>query len=406
MGRNRSMTPGGTGFTYGANTHGNQGGGNKKQGLPPTGGRPGWLSNFIRTRAGGYFRGIPAATDPCHTKEVIGVQRVVTQAQANLLRGVTKITGSLFLRGLDNDITDLSPFDCLKEVTKSIVFGGDDEGEELNLETISGFNNLVKVGGMILFGGNAALKTISGFRNLINIGKHTEADDFNGAGLVVVANSVLVTISGFDSLTSIEGYVYIENNVALETISGFGSLTSIGGACVIINNAALETISGFRNLITVGKSVGGSFDGIGVLVGQNPELKEISGFGNLKTVEGDFALFMTPLLTNASGLGNVESVGGGLVCDDTKLNKKGFADLVTSLTTIGGNIFVSDNNGDDFDVPGKLGFWGAAGSKVVNTRTLNGKKATEAQLDTNSFGGIGVPQATTDLFALPDNPLL
>ena len=48
------------------------GGGNKKQGLPPSIGRPGWLSNFIRMHAGGYFRSItpddaaPAAPDgPC-----------------------------------------------------------------------------------------------------------------------------------------------------------------------------------------------------------------------------------------------------------------------------------------------------------------------------------------------------
>ena len=38
-----------------------QGGGNKKQGLPPSIGRAGWFSNFIRTHAGGYFRSIPAA---------------------------------------------------------------------------------------------------------------------------------------------------------------------------------------------------------------------------------------------------------------------------------------------------------------------------------------------------------
>jgi surface protein len=41
--------------------NGNQGGGNKKQGLPPTIGRAGWLSNFISSNSGGYFRGIPAA---------------------------------------------------------------------------------------------------------------------------------------------------------------------------------------------------------------------------------------------------------------------------------------------------------------------------------------------------------
>jgi len=57
------MTPGGTGSIYGANTVGNQGGGNKKQGLPPTIGRAGWLSNFIKTNSGSSNRG-PAAPAP------------------------------------------------------------------------------------------------------------------------------------------------------------------------------------------------------------------------------------------------------------------------------------------------------------------------------------------------------
>ena len=46
------------------------GGGNKKQGLVPTGGRPGWLSNFIRTNAGGYFRGIPGPAQEVISKTV------------------------------------------------------------------------------------------------------------------------------------------------------------------------------------------------------------------------------------------------------------------------------------------------------------------------------------------------
>jgi hypothetical protein len=216
------------------------GGGNKKQGLPPSIGRAGWFNNMVRTRAGGYFRDIPAS-DPCPTKEVVGNQDVSTQDKANLLRGVTKITGNLTISGT---VTDLSPFDCLKEVTGSIDFGDD----ELKLETISGFNNMVKVGGAIVCFGNEVVKTISGFRNLINIGK-AEVGKFGVIGLLL-AESTLVTISGFGSLRSCEGVFAISNNT-LVTISGFGSLRSCGGEFAISeNNALLEAqfSAAFNNL--------------------------------------------------------------------------------------------------------------------------------------------------------------
>ena len=47
-----------------------QGGGNKKQGLPPSTGRAGWFNNMVRTRAGGYFRDIPGPAQEVISKTV------------------------------------------------------------------------------------------------------------------------------------------------------------------------------------------------------------------------------------------------------------------------------------------------------------------------------------------------
>jgi hypothetical protein len=164
-----------------------QGGGNKKQGLPPSIGRPGWLSNFIRSSAGGYFRGIPAAgpVDPCPTNEKTDNQTVSTQAQAELLRGVTKITGNL---KIDGDITDWTPFNCLKHI----------------------------------------------------------------AGGVEIKNNTSQTISGFGSLTTIGGYFDIHGNAALKTISAFGNLTSVGGYFGIYLNTELTNASSLRKVVSVG----------------------------------------------------------------------------------------------------------------------------------------------------------
>ena len=217
-----------------------QGGGNKKQGLPPSIGRAGWFSNFIRTSAGGYFRGIPPAgpADPCPTKEVIVNYDIDTQDKANALRGVTKIIGDLFLGGIDNDITDLSPFDCLKEVTGRIGFGDDSASEGLLVETISGFNNLAKVGGGVWFGSNPNLKTISGFRNLINVGK-TDAGELGEVGVVVGDNPELIEISGFGNLKTVEGSIIVSTNDVLpkeQFSAAFNNLISIGGNIQVFGN--------------------------------------------------------------------------------------------------------------------------------------------------------------------------
>jgi hypothetical protein len=290
------------------------GGGNKKQGLPPSIGRPGWLSNFIRSSAGGYFRDIPGPVDPCPTKEITlepGYE-VDTQVQAEALRGVTKIIGTLNITG---NVTNLSPFDCLKHITGSLQISD-----------------------------NAEIETISGF------GRLTSTDNF-----------------------------FITNNSNLTEITGFGSLTSTKNTFAINNNDILETISGFSRLTSIGN---------------------------------DFAIITNPKLTDASGLWKVVYVGDVFqIHSNTKLNATEFARLVFSLATIGGNIQVYSNKDDDFVAPGALQKWGEEGSKVANTRTLNGKKATEAQPIPNSFGGASTGQPSSpgnaaeafNLFEVDDN---
>ncbi len=392
-----------------------QGGGNKKQGLPPSIGRPGWLSNFIRTSAGGYFRDIPAGlVDPCPTKEVVDDQTVANQTAADALRGVTKINGSLLITG---NITDLSPFNCLKEVTGNIVFNSVVlSSDGLLAQTISGFNNLAKVGGGMVFNSNPNLKTISGFNNLANVG-----GDLGDVGVVVAQNPELIEISGFNNLAKVGGDMGFSVNPNLKTISGFNNLAKVGGGMGFgvnpnlkkisgfnnlakvggemgfISNLNLKTISGFRNLINVGKSVGGDLGDVGVVVAHNPELIEISGFGNLETVEGSIIIAECTSLTNASGLRNVASVGGEFSCtNNTEFTNTAFATLVTSLKTIGGNINVNNNSGTNWALPDvwkdmtKLNWGVNAVDRKLNDAT-----------DPDSLGNFSAA-AGRELFDLPD----
>ena len=383
-----------------------QGGGNKKQGLPPSIGRPGWLSNFIRTSAGGYFRDIPAGlVDPCPTKEVVDDQTVANQTAADALRGVTKINGSLLITG---NITDLSPFNCLKEVTGNIVFNSVVlSSDGLLAQTISGFNNLAKVGGGMVFNSNPNLKTISGFNNLANVG-----EDLGDVGVVVAQNPELIEISGFNNLAKVGGDMGFSVNPNLKTISGFNNLAKVGGGMGFGVNPNLKKISGFNNLAKVsGKMVFVSnsdletisgFNNLAKVSGEmgfisNPNLKTISGFGNLETVEGSIIIAECTSLTNASGLRNVASVGGEFSCtNNTEFTNTAFATLVTSLKTIGGNINVNNNSGTNWALPA---VW-------KDMTKLNwGVNAVDRKLnDATDLGSLGNFSAAAgrELFDLPD----
>ncbi len=373
MGRNRSMTPGGTGSIYGANTVGNQGGGNKKQGLPPTIGRAGWLSNFISTNSGSSNRGPVAAgsVDLCPKNEKTGVQTVSTQEQAELLRGVTKIIGDL---NITDDVTDLSPFDCLKEITGSFNI---DNGI---LTSISGFGRLETVGG-----------------------------DFK-----IYDNGQLTSISGFGRLETVGGDFGIFNNNTLPSISGFGSLKTIHVGFAIYRNGKLTEISGFGKLKTAKR-----FE-----IWTNANLIKISGFDSLETIETDtadpptilvpgrFTLYNNPALVTIPTFNNLKTVKSRFaIKDNTKLPKEQFLAAFNNLESIWGNIQVfSNDNNTTWTLPTgwtdatKLK-WGAA----APPRELNDKEETVEQLDTNNFGGDVIPSNVPTsqagiLFTLPTYP--
>jgi hypothetical protein len=192
------------------------------------------LSNFIRSSAGGYFRGIPpAAGGP--TTEVIGDQRVVTQAQADALSGVTKINGDLTISG---SVTDLSPFDCLKVVTGLFRI------QNIVLTEITGFGRLETIGAHFLIHVQSTATKISGFGSLKTIGKV----------VAIYNNNNLTEISGFGSLETIGATFAIYNNNNLTEISGFGSLETIGSNFEIENNGALTDASSLWNVTSVGNT--------------------------------------------------------------------------------------------------------------------------------------------------------
>ena len=81
-----------------------------------------------------------------------------------------------------------------------------------------------------------------------------------------------MSLSGLNSLTSIEGNLVIDNNPALLSMSGLNKLTSIGGGLQISYNASLLSLSALSNVTSIR----------GILsVSYNDELTSLSGLDSI-----------------------------------------------------------------------------------------------------------------------------
>jgi hypothetical protein len=312
-------------LSYGLLTSQNQGGGDKKQGLPPTVGL-GHFSMKVIQKRGGYCPCplIIGGNNNCALKVVDG-GTFSTQAQLEKLRGCTKINGDLNISGFIGQ-PDFSVFDCLEEISGGfiigIVVGMNNTQTNFNMTSLSGFNKLKKVGRYFVFLGNPALEIISGFSAL------TELES-----LVISSNARLSSLPEFTNLQFIRGNFRIKNNAALKTLAGFSNLTEIGGFFDIFNNAALETIAEFSNL----QSIGGDFN-----IDGNAALETVAEFPNLQSISGDFFIYENPALETLAGFSNLETIGGFfyIYANAALKTVAGFP----NLTTISGDYFTIYGN--------------------------------------------------------------
>ena len=129
-------------------------------------------------------------------------------------------------------------------------------------------------------------------------------------GDVDISDNLLLESLGtdLDGLATIGNSVLLDNNPALETIDTFNELASLprtGAFLLIRSNNALTSITGFQSLETVDDDV---------TISNNPLLTSIAGLGNLTTVNGDLDLFSTGLsslaeltsLTTVTGTCSIE----------------------------------------------------------------------------------------------------
>ena len=121
---------------------------------------------------------------------------------------------------------------------------------------------------------------------------------FRIRGSLSVVGSPLVSLEGLDTLTGIEGDLWVYNNDSLTSLKGLQNLTIVEGDLLIDDNEALTSLAGPENVTRVGRDLG---------IRGNRALTSLSGLENLTTV-GSLGIINNGALTSLAGLENLNSL--------------------------------------------------------------------------------------------------
>ena len=266
----------------------------------------------------------------------IGDVFVTTQAEINALTfpaNAMTIQGNVTIGPASgtSDITDLSPFAAITEITGNVVVQRNPD-----LQNLVGLNQLQTIGGFFDVFSNASLTSLGDFSTLQSIGDYfyvsnealTFLGDFTalqtiGSFFNVRDNAVLTSLGDFSTLQSI-GSSFSVSSTALTSLGDFPVLQSIGSFFQVFSNDDLTSLGDFSALQTIGdnfyvsnddlislgdfstlQSIGGSFG-----VENNADLTSLGNFPDLQAIEGSFVVKNNDLLTSLEGFPALQAISG------------------------------------------------------------------------------------------------
>lgn len=160
--------------------------------------------------------------------------------------------------------------------------------------------------------------------------EYDQLTSLSALGLTTVYGDVTISswdagntdLSGLDNLTTVGGTLNITGNDDITSLSGLGSLDSIGGALELSGNPSLTSLSGaslsgLDSLTQIGQKEGGTR---GLYIYDIDTLEGLSGLESLQSIAGDLHI---------------------RDCDNAAFTS--LSPLSTSLTSVGGTIYLRDN---------------------------------------------------------------
>src|SRR5688500_2133171 len=204
--------------------------------------------------------------------------------------GCSVVQGNIGITG--NDITNLDSLIFITEIQGSMQIGG-------SVSDISGFSNLIKIGGsvinnlssapfefpsLVVIGGNfntlgfnstylfPSLDSLKGDLTVYHLGSSAPDINFNDLDFVndVTLRGNIADYNVFASLDTIFGNLDIDENQLSVSINGFQTTQVVQGAISIFHNTQITGINGFNALLTCN----------GLTVHHNNQLTSVSGFNS------------------------------------------------------------------------------------------------------------------------------
>ena len=213
--------------------------------------------------------------------------------------------------------------------------------------TVDGLYGLKKVGGNLIYRGNA-LKSFEGLNNLESIGGNLEVDAYSDGDINLKPLRKLETIGGNVILSEIDKFEGPEN------------LSQIGDSLILNNMGSCHGLTSIRSLKNLKAVQISSFEGLNNLTSisedlycENCLIEDFSGLNNLQTIGGDFKLKGVNSfnnLTSFMGLNELREIGGDFVITGRTDIESNIAFLklesfngLENLITIGGGFRITDS---------------------------------------------------------------
>lgn len=139
------------------------------------------------------------------------------------------------------------------------------------MEDLSGFESLTEINGDLSICRNKNLKTTEGFEGIKRI----------HLNLIISQNAAMEDLTGFKGVTEIGGLISIQDNYVLENLKGLGKIDDIAEDLVINRNPELKTLEDLE-VSMIGTNLGGN-----VMIEDNKSLMSLGVFPQrLKEING------------------------------------------------------------------------------------------------------------------------
>ena len=205
---------------------------------------------------------------------------------------------------LATGLSDLSGFNSLGYIGGSLILE-----HNFGLMDLTGLNNLSYIGEDIWIGYCDSLTSLAGLESLTHISGNLNLGDNDYTGYC--GNVALISLTGLDNITTVEGDVEIHLNPLLPDLTGLNKLESVGGRLSIESDTSLTSLTGLEKLTSIG----------GLNIGGNTNLISLLGLESLATINQTLLIITNPLLDNLEGLDSLVSAEEIIIAKNNSLTR-------------------------------------------------------------------------------------